>query len=305
MLFSELYSAYYNAIAAILKEAVASPVSAEQITMIAKKHAFGESFLTITESLKNGDWPLLKKDNTSIIQNSPEMPLTLLQKRWLKAISNDSRIRLFDIELPEFPGIEPLFEPDDFCIFDKYSDGDNYEDEQYIMHFRTILDAIKNQYPLQFIIKNKNDKFSRLTAQPEYIEYSEKDDKFRVGISGFRYGNTINIGRILSCKRSKNSFPIKTEKRMRAMDKVVLDVTDDRNALERVLLHFAHFAKEAERIDENHYRITIEYDRDDETEMVIRILSFGPMVKVSGPVYFQELIKNRLLAQKNLINSCE
>ena len=85
-------------------------------------------------------------------------------------------------------------------------------------------------------------------------EYSEKDDKFRVGISGFRYGDTVNIGRILSCKRVKNSFPSRTAKGIRTMGKVVLEVTDDRNALERVLLHFAHFAKEAERIDENHYK---------------------------------------------------
>lgn len=75
MLFSELYSAYYNAVAAILKEAVASPVSAAQISMIAQKYAFGESFLTITESLKNGDWPLLNDDNTGVVRNSPEMPL--------------------------------------------------------------------------------------------------------------------------------------------------------------------------------------------------------------------------------------
>ena len=305
MLFSELYSAYYNAVAAILKEAVASPVSAAQITMIAKKYAFSESSLTITESLKNGYWPLLNDDNTGVVRNSPEMPLTLLQKRWLKAISNDPRIRLFNVEMPEFTDVEPLFGSDDFCVFDKYSDGDNYEDEQYITHFRIILDAIKNRYPLQFFITNRNDRFSRLTAQPEYIEYSEKDDKFRVGISGFRYGDTVNIGRILSCKRVKNSFPSRTAKGIRTMGKVVLEVTDDRNALERVLLHFAHFAKEAERIDENHYRITIEYDRDDEVEMVIRILSFGPMIKVSEPFYFRDLIKNRLLDQKNLIKSCE
>ena len=47
--------------------------------------------------------------------------------------------------------------------------------------------------------------------------------------------------------------------------------------------------------------ITVYYDKDDETEMVIRVLSFGPMIKVTAPVHFIELIKKRLMEQK----SCE
>jgi len=67
------------------------------------------------------------------------------------------------------------------------------------------------------------------------------------------------------------------------------------------MLHFAHFEKEAERIDEKHYRVTIRYSRDDETEMVIRILSFGPFIRVTEPAGFVNLIKKRLRMQK----SCE
>ena len=57
--------------------------------------------------------------------------------------------------------------------------------------------------------------------------------------------------------------------------------------------------KEAERIDDGHYRLKVRYHKDDETELVIRILSFGPMVKVIEPYSFVELIKNRLAMQKN------
>jgi predicted DNA-binding transcriptional regulator YafY len=83
--------------------------------------------------------------------------------------------------------------------------------------------------------------------------------------------------------------------------KLVFELTDTRNALERVLLHFAHFEKTVEKIDENKYLVKIKYDKDDETEMVIRILSFGPMIRVTAPSSFIKLIKQRLLAQK----SCE
>ncbi|MEG1931781.1 MAG: WYL domain-containing protein, partial [Pygmaiobacter sp.] len=82
---------------------------------------------------------------------------------------------------------------------------------------------------------------------------------------------------------------------------VVIELYDARNALERVLLHFAHFKKEAQRLDENHYRITIKYQQDDETELVIRVLSFGPFIRVTEPESFVELITKRLEMQK----SCE
>ena len=80
---------------------------------------------------------------------------------------------------------------------------------------------------------------------------------------------------------------------------MIFELQDERNALERVLLHFAHFPKRAERIEKNKYQITIDYDKDDETEMLIRILSFGPMIKVVKPEHFINLIKERLRKQKS------
>ena len=76
-------------------------------------------------------------------------------------------------------------------------------------------------------------------------------------------------------------------------------MTDQRNALERVLLHFAHFEKTAERVEGERYLVTVHYDKEDETEMVIRLLSFGPMVKVVEPETFVDLIKQRLYEQKS------
>ena len=91
------------------------------------------------------------------------------------------------------------------------------------------------------------------------------------------------------------------QNRLRKTRKLVLELTDERNALERVLMHFAHFEKQAERLDEKKYRVTVWYDPDDETELVIRVLSFGPMIRVIEPESFVNLIKDRLIRQK----SCE
>ena len=80
---------------------------------------------------------------------------------------------------------------------------------------------------------------------------------------------------------------------------LTMEITDERNSLERVLLHFAHFEKQCERLSDNRYRLHLKYYENDETELVIRILSFGPYVQVTEPAHVVDHVKKRLLAQKN------
>ena len=302
MFFSEIYSAYYNAVAAVLSEAVTHLVSKEELRKIIEKHAFGESVIAIPEAIKGERWQLIKADGTTVIKNSPSLPLTLMQKSWLKAIACDPRIKLFGDISFDFPDVEPLFQPSDVIVFDKYLDGDNYTDKAYIANFRLILDAIVNKYPLRIETLNRKGNPVCWIVLPEYLEYSEKDDKFRLIGASTRFGSTINLGRIMSCKPYEKPYEFNQGKRNRMRRRsVIFELTDKRNALERVLLHFAHFEKTAERIEDDRYRVIINYDKEDETEIVIRILSFGPMIKVVAPQHFIELIKQRLKDQK----SCE
>ncbi len=300
MLFSELYSAYYNAVAAILAEAGKRPLDMGDIRRITEKYAFGESSITISDALQEERWQLIKKDGTAVVKQEPVMPLTTLQKRWLKAISLDPRIRLFgglDIELSD---VQPLFTQDDICVFDKYLDGDDYLDPQYQENFRLILDAVRKHYPLDIEVNNRRGQPKHKILMPEYLEYSEKDDKFRLIGSGVGLGGTVNLGRIISCRPCDRPGMVKTGSRNVPRPRsVILELTDERKALERVLLHFAHFEKKAEKTGDHKYQITIFYDKEDETELVIRILSFGPMIRVVAPVHFVDLMKERLQMQKS------
>ncbi len=300
MIFSELYGAYYNTVAAVLRAAVDHPLGAKELNRIIEEHAFGESSLNILPALKEERWQLIRADGTTPLKNPPTMPFTLLQKRWLKAVANDPRIRLFTDQALDFPDVEPLFLPEDILVFDKYADGDDYENETYIRNFRLILDAIKKKYPLRIVLQNRKGRLAGRVVMPEYLEYSEKDDKFRLIASGSRFGSTINLGRIVSCKPCNRPCRISRGKRSPAgPESVVFELVNQRNALERVLLHFAHFQKQAERLENGRYRVTLYYDREDETEIVIRILSFGPMIRVTAPQHFVNLIKQRLIDQKS------
>ena len=65
----------------------------------------------------------------------------------------------------------------------------------------------------------------------------------------------------------------------------------------RLMLHFSDLEKETVRLDETHYRVTLWYKQSDETEILIRILSFGPVLRVIEPEAFLELIRERLKKQ--------
>ena len=302
MIFSELYRVYYNTVAGILAAAVKHPLKKSELRDMIEKNAFGESILSIAPAIEEERWQLIHADGSTPLKHTPTMPLTLLEKRWLKAIASDPRIRLFSEELPDFPDVEPLFGAEDISVFDKYADGDPYEDASYIRNFRLILDAIRHRYPIDLDVANRQDGTTHMVLMPEYLEYSEKDDKFRLIGSGCRYGGTVNLAKIVRCMPFQKPFAAAPEKKNRQKPQTVeFELMDRRNALERVLMHFAHFEKQAEKIDGNKYKVTVSYDKGDETEMVIRLLSFGPMIKVTAPEHCVELIKKRLLSQK----SCE
>ena len=148
MLFSEVYGNYFNAIAAVLSKAVGGDLTGKELTAIVQKTAFGESMLTIPSALTDGRWPLLAKDLSTSLRHAPSMPLTTLQKQWLKALLQDPRIHLFSPSEDGLEDVEPLYGPDTFVYFDRYLDGDPYDDEEYIARFRTILQAMREKRKL-------------------------------------------------------------------------------------------------------------------------------------------------------------
>ncbi len=297
MIFSELYSAYYNTVAAILSRILAGERSERELQKIVTDHAFGESALTILPALKSGRWQLIHADMTTPLVHTPTMPLTTLQKQWLKAISLDPRIKLFDVSFPDLGDVEPLFTAADYCVYDKYGDGDPFENEEYIRQFRVVLDAIRQKAQIKFEMHNRKGELMLVCCRPLRLEYSEKDDKFRFITAGRRRGATVNLAKIKGCTLYTGKEHAPLSARLPIYDTLSVRVTDERNAMERFMLHFAHFEKQAERLDETHYLVNIRYDREDETELVIRILSFGPMVEVLGSERFRLLIVERLKRQ--------
>ena len=297
MIFSELYSAYYNTVAAILSGILDGEHSEKELQKIVTDCAFGESTLTILPSLKSEKWQLVHSDMTTKLEHKPTIPLTMLQKRWLKAISLDPRVKLFGVEFPDLADVEPLFTSADYYIYDQYNDGDPFEDEQYIKNFRIILEAIRKGTQIKFEMINRKGNMMFVRCRPLRLEYSEKDDKFRVVTAGWRAVSVVNLAKIRSCAHDIGYWRVSGREKTVAHDTITVKIRDERNAMERFMLHFAHFEKQAEKLDKMHYLVKIKYAHDDESEMVIRILSFGPMIEVLEPEPFRKLVIEKLEKQ--------
>ena len=227
---------------------------------------------------------------------------------------SDRRISLF-FTSKELSGLEkdleevlPLFDNDDFYYYDRYRDGDSYGDEHYISVFHTVLAALLERKVLLVSYGGKQGEPSVMETAPCRLQYSSKDDKFRLFClkrtkRGFTVPYTLNINRILDCRMSpeklpENFHPEKTVFSSPDPEPVRIEIDGRRNSLERCMLHFANYEKHTEYDEERDiYLCSIYYDKGDETELLIELLSFGPVIRVLGPESIVEQMKQRIIKQ--------
>ena len=317
-IFSEIYGAYYRVAArAMLKKTVTD----SEIGVLIRSLGFRDSALFLPQKLlpqKDGsDWGLLRRNDdgtlSRITENPPPAVLTLLQKRWLKAKLADERFRLFlDDETlrrleERLADIKPLYRREHFRYFDKFTDGDEYSDPRYRENFRIILSAIKSRELLKVAYTSGHDKRICFTCLPLSIEYSEKNDKLRVLTRRHRSGRissggVINIGRIDAIERTGRFFAGELDADFtKPRDSVTVYVAPERNAVERFLMAFASYEKRTERdLEGGGCTVTLHYDKSDETELLIRLLSFGAAVEILSPANFRRQAAERVARQAEL-----
>ena len=293
MIFQEIYGCYYRCIEKMINLAIDGELDENKMLEVIHDNAFEESHLQIMPALQEHKWQLFDDEMHTPFKHHSTLPLTYIEKQWLKAISLDPKIKLFHVDFSSLDNIEPLFTQDDFLIYDQYTDGDPYDSELYQHIFQTILKAIHEKRKIKVHYHKKD-----IICIPYRIEYSLKDDKFRLITLNNRKYKYLNISKIHTIELLDH-YPQNTPLIQHTPEYIVLKLYDERNALERVMTHFADLQKQAEQINENIYKIKLYYEKEDETEMVIRVLSFGPMLKVIEPNHFVNLIKERLKNQKS------
>ena len=310
MLFHEVYGSYYQAVSKILARAVQGDLTQKDISRIVENYAFAESWSNLTVSLLNGDWPFLDEDMGTELLYEPEMPLTTLQKRWLKTILADPRIRLFldPEQVTGLEAVEPLFRQEDIYVYDRYADGDPYENKSYIANFRMILEALREDRWLEITQRNRWGTEITRTVKPLYLEYSPRDDKFRLHSAGTEehiWPGTIqiNLERIRSCGISQyTGTPVLMPAEPQQAE---LILHDRRGVLDRFTRLNCWLKKVTVPMEERdgimRYHVTLYYEKTDEPELVIRLLSMGPDIEILSPDSLRQKTLRRVRKQAELL----
>ena len=309
MLFHEVYGSYYQAVSKILAWAMQGDLSKKDISKIVEEYAFAESWSNLTASLLNGDWPFLDADLGTELLYAPEMPLTTLQKRWLKSMLADPRIRLFlnPEDVTELEDVEPLFRQEDIYVYDRYADGDPYENKYYIENFRMILKAIREDCWLEITQRNRWGTEITRKVKPLYLEYSPRDDKFRLHSAGTEehiWPGTIqtNLERILNCQIvQSDESPVLIPAELQQAE---LILSDRRGVLDRFMRLFCWLKKVTVPLEKKdgimRYHVTLYYEKTDEPELVIRLLSMGPDIEILSPETLRQETIRRVRKQAGL-----
>lgn len=318
-LFSEIYNCYFQVIKSLIEKK--DYISEEELNYRIKNSGFEESILYLLPKLTENGWGFYKKQEGvlySKLSSDFYVPLTDLQKSYLKAILLDDKISLFlsDKEIENinvaFADVNPLFQPDDFYYYDQFADKDDYKNPEYKRHFQTIIAAIKKHQYLDIDYESRHNHRIHHCCLPCRLEYSIKNDCFRMlAVRENIHRNTnieiLNLSRIKEitpCNKIVKKLPDINRFLQRSYYKepVKILIKNQRNAMERAMLQFANYEKNTRKIDDNTYECLIYYNKKVETELLIEILSFGPMIKVVGNETFLKLVKERLSRQAMLMN---
>ena len=320
--FSEIYGTYFRITAKILEKNITDE---KEIQRIISENGFRDSLLFLPKKLipqkDRSDWGFLKYGSDGklrrTIKNPPCRMLTLLQKSWLKAKLLDPKIRLFLDDNTIFrledalAGINPLYDRENFRFTDMYNDGDDFGNQNYRTVFRKILSAVKNHEIIDINFVSGKGKNIRGRFLPLKIEYSRKNNKFRVYCYAMKNSipsgsGIINIGRIENVENTGAVYGKRIDMNeyffsRRCEEPVTVCVTPQRNGVERFLTEFSSYEKTtAPDPQTGGCIVRIWYDKYDETELLVQLLGFGPVIEIVSPPRFRKLVAERVKKQYDI-----
>lgn len=259
------------------------------------------------------------------------LPLTKMECRWLITVLEDPLAHIFltdeqinvlkdnvnNVQLNVNPiNMECINYYDRYNLIDRsniytsklkrYSDND-------IKTVKTIYNAIREGKKILFMYTNGNEKSYMVKCSPVYLEYSRRDDVFRLECvnADKKYIVKYNIPRISKIKNLEESFDIKYSREMyeKIYKENILSIDIDfyegeKNILDRLLTEFSIWKKTCRYdIEKNKYTMKLNYNISDEKEILIRLLGYGPYIKIrsSSDNYILSELQRRIDEQYKII----
>ncbi len=244
------------------------------------------------------------KESESILTEKSDRPplpvrFTKLEKAWLKALIEEPEIEMLlsggalaklqkELEEVDSPIKREYFELTNNI---KLPEPDNQA--KYKENFRLLLEALLQEKPVRYSNTDRNRRlYENRLALPVAIEYSLRDARFRVSMYSIEDKRPImaNIHTLSHLRMTDEEVGIdrKTAKQLLYEEKysdepVVLEVRDEKAAMERCFMCFSGMERTAREIGRNQYEIKLNYYLFEEENLISNIISLGPYVKVISP----------------------
>ena len=156
---------------------------------------------------------------------------------------------------------------------------------------------------MNIIYGGKNSNYENANAVPLKLEYSPRNDKFRLFIKN-EEGKyfVLNLSKIQEVKLSDKKFEAETAKMPKKEEYIkqlvlILDNSAGKHDFSRAMREFSDLKKETEPLGNQKYKITMEYYKDDEEEIAIRIMAYLPYIEVKKPFEIKKIIQEKLRRQ--------
>ena len=243
------------------------------------------------------------------IPNDFMFPLTTIEISFLKTMLNDDKCKLImgdsynllksELDKTEYSEIYPYFNEDNYAIFDQYVNGDKsfLKTQNYKNNFKLLINAMKGKEPVYFEYIEDDMQKTKVSV-PEKIEYSQKEDRFKVIINS--KNRPLDIQNIRLCEYTdKQLSPAKQKEFLTCI--VAIDIPEDKAyTRNRLFREFSSFERDCEQIDDTGHILSFKFEKGDYKEVAYRLLQFGPYVYCSEPECVRERIKEKIELQYKL-----
>lgn len=250
----------------------------------------------------------------SILSNEDSIPLKVrfskLEKSWLNRMIKEPVVQALlgeeTLEKLKAAFIEIKEESTQLIEFtNKVKNDFDIDLEKLSKDFYTILEGIINEKPIIYSNVDRNgNEYNNQLALPIRIEYSLKDDKFRASLYSLEEKRSImvNLHTLKEVKIAQNvTSKIKREDVLKKLKEkkyseipITIELENIRGAMERCFMSFSSFERNSRTISKNKYEIDIYYYTFEEDEVIRKIMSLGPYVKVKSPDRVRDIVIDKI-----------
>ena len=260
------------------------------------------------------------------------LPITKLELRWLITVLEDPLATIFfsaeQIDklkkaMQDVPFEVEAFKMSAINYFDRYNleeqylqaeEGDTRHSKKEAYFIRKVYKAIICGEKIKIEYKNWRGEKRYVNCKPTWMEYSRRDDIFRIWYINENKNeiNMVNVSRILRIiifNDKKYNKMEQREKLKKIYDQTMTEIQiefyqGEKNLPDRLLTEFSLWKKKCiYDVTTQKYIMTLYYSTLDEKEILIRLLSYGPYIRVVAPEknYILSEIKKRIIIQRELI----